>query len=140
MDKRSSEGTFNYLVSAIELIAQHGASLLPYYQFDAASGTWGYQGNKMKLSSSLDDLDFTNLTTENTDKRCEIPFVDLLARASEELQNHTRKAKKYTLELPKSAEALRWFMLPQEIKAHSTASRARLSSTICPIGQVIKPS
>jgi len=109
------EDTFNYLVSAIELIAQYGAALLPYYQFDSGSGTWCYQGEKMNLVSNLSTLDFRKVSPKNTEQRCETPLSELLSNAKDELTKQVRSGKKYPLELPESAERLRWFALPQEI-------------------------
>ncbi len=109
------EDTFNYLVSAIELIAQYGAALLPYYQFDSGSGTWCYQGEKMNLVSNLNTLNFREVSPKNTARRCETPLSEILSNAKDELIKQARNGKKYTLELPESAERLRWFALPQEI-------------------------
>jgi len=109
------EDTFNYLVSAIELIAQYGAALLPYYQFDSGSGTWCYQGEKMNLASNLNTLDFRKVSQKNTARLCETPLSEVLCNAKNELIKQVRNGEKYTLELPESAERLRWFALPQEI-------------------------
>jgi len=109
------EDTFNYLVSAIELIAQYGSALLPYYQFDSGSGTWCYQGEKMNLVSNLNTLDFRKVSPKNTARRCETSLSEILSNAKNELIKQTRNGEKYALELPESAERLRWFTLPQEI-------------------------
>ncbi len=52
------ESTFAYLLSAIELIAEYGARLLPFYEFDSSSATWRYQGREMQLGTALCDFDF----------------------------------------------------------------------------------
>ena len=49
--------TFEYLLSAVELIAEYGAGLLPYYHCDPASGTWVYRGKRLPLPVSLEDCD-----------------------------------------------------------------------------------
>ena len=36
--------TVDYLLSAVEMIAERRDALLPHYRFDAASGSWRYQG------------------------------------------------------------------------------------------------
>ncbi|MBN8431409.1 aminotransferase class V-fold PLP-dependent enzyme [Microbulbifer salipaludis] len=38
------EETVDYLIDAIELIAEYGARMLPYYQYDTGNGVWRYQG------------------------------------------------------------------------------------------------
>lgn len=38
-----SESEFDYLVSAVRLVARHGRKLLPYYRFEVATGRWEYR-------------------------------------------------------------------------------------------------
>ena len=49
------EPTADYLASAIELVAEHGWRLLPYYRFDAQQGVWRYQGQQTELPVDLAD-------------------------------------------------------------------------------------
>ena len=106
--------TFDYLLQAIELVAQYGHRLLPYYQFDQASGTWRYQKQKMQLTSSLDNFDFSApLAAHNhADK---VNLAPYLQAAKAQLKQPNPTAERYSLTLPESARALRWFVLPQEV-------------------------
>ncbi|MBL4630588.1 MAG: aminotransferase class V-fold PLP-dependent enzyme, partial [Paraglaciecola sp.] len=56
------EATFEYIVRAVELVAEHGWRLLPFYHFDC-SGVWCYQQQNTPLCTHLDDLDFNALAS-----------------------------------------------------------------------------
>jgi selenocysteine lyase/cysteine desulfurase len=108
------ETTFEYLVSAVELVANYGWRLLPYYQFDEESGTWRFQGKKMQLNSEfcIEDL-------FNSSNAPEFAEPDLLGEFSSlaviELQKTFRNDIQYSMELPEEVDKLRWFVLPQEV-------------------------
>jgi len=128
------ESTFAYLLSAIELIADYGARLLPFYEFDSSSATWRYQGREMQLGTALDDFDFltdrsiaSSAETGSDTRPAFEPRRDLprfLTQARDELTREHRAGTRYSVSLPASVEALRWFALPQEITdAGSSVSR-----------------
>ncbi len=120
------EATFEYLLSAIDLIAEHGWRLLPYYQFDLGSATWRHQGCAMELGDELSDIDFLSEPPvgempggkrggdDDFHSSC---LVTHLADAHAELTALNRAGETYSLALPASADALRWFLLPQEAMA-----------------------
>lgn len=114
------EETYQYLVEAIALVAEHGWKLLPYYCFDTASGTWRYQNRRMDTTSDLFDLDFEALPPAQDGEAASLPLADYLAQARAELLRVDREGACYQLLLPDSAEPLRWFVLPQEIEARRT--------------------
>ncbi|MFT4749388.1 MAG: selenocysteine lyase/cysteine desulfurase [Pseudohongiellaceae bacterium] len=108
------ESTFEYLVSAIELVANYGWRLLPYYQFDGDSGTWRFQGQKMQLNSNLciDDL----FGSSNVPEFAELDQLKAFSNlAIDELQKTCRGDIQYSMELPEQVNKLRWFVLPQEV-------------------------
>ncbi len=113
------EETFSYLVQAIELIAEHGWRLLPFYCFDRTSGTWQYQSQKMPLNSNLFDVQFSPSCSKTsrceTSKKATVSLEKYLTAAKHELTRTDRSDQRYELTLPASAEAVRWFVLPQEI-------------------------
>jgi hypothetical protein len=128
------EATFDYLLSAVELIANYGARLLPYYEFDSTSATWRYQGRAMQLGLPLGNFDFT--TDAAIDNQGTVlqpafePSSDLplfLAQARQEITRNDREGIRYSVSLPASVEALRWFALPQEV-ASIAADTARIAS------------
>ncbi|CAH0992409.1 Cysteine desulfurase [Sinobacterium norvegicum] len=111
------EATFQYLVQAVELIAQHGWRLLPYYNFDQASGTWLYQNKTMTMASCLQQLDFSQRHTDDELSNETFCLQQCLDTAKQLLTTPQPGAQQYRLELPASAEALRWFALPQQVAA-----------------------
>ncbi|QFU77382.1 aminotransferase class V-fold PLP-dependent enzyme [Halioglobus maricola] len=117
------EAEFNYLLSAIELVAEHGWRLLPYYQFDAAGGVWRYQGEAMQLAESLENWTFAGEADAPVQENVEAPdLTDCLAMAKKELINEHREGSHYSLTLSEEADRLRWFVLPQEIEVNSAAA------------------
>ncbi|WP_163832636.1 aminotransferase class V-fold PLP-dependent enzyme [Spartinivicinus ruber] len=108
------QATFDYIVRAVELIASHGWRLLSYYQFDGKSGVWLYQGQKPHLLVTLDDIDFSVSKPHPKQPTCPVKLTDCLSIAEVALTIPHQAAEQYTLELPASAEKLRWFALPQD--------------------------
>ncbi len=109
-----NEETFDYLLQAIEYVSVLGWKLLPFYQFDADSGTWRYQGASMKLKS----LCLESLFSEDQSPAMDIqkPLSEYLDEALIELNRVDESRVRYSLSLPESANKLRWFVLPQEIE------------------------
>ena len=122
------ENTFEYIVNAIELVADHGWQLLPYYDFDQASGTWRFQQKKMILASDIEELDFNSLQASKTQHGCKESLSKILELASQELQKKNRTDKRYRIDLPISAEKLRWFTLPQEVEDALTNKPAMINA------------
>ncbi|SHF57646.1 Selenocysteine lyase/Cysteine desulfurase [Microbulbifer donghaiensis] len=112
------EETFEYLVRAVELVAEHGWRLLPYYRFDGSHGVWRFQDIKTRPAASLAELDFHQLTLPVEPTETDPADISLrvqLAVAERELCRDRRDAVRYSLELPAEAEQLRWFVAPQEV-------------------------
>jgi len=110
-----SEETFDYLLKAIEYVSELGWKLLPFYQFDSESGTWRYQGTRIKL----DTLCLESLFSEENKPALVIqkPLSEYLDDALKELNRIDETRTRYSLPLPESANKLRWFVLPQEIES-----------------------
>lgn len=109
------EETFEYIVSAIELVAEHGWKLQPYYRFDSEHGVWLYQNRRMPVAVSLDDISYQSGEFEVCSAglgKAELPLSGYLELAQQEIDNCGRDCEAYKLMLPRSAEALRWFYLP----------------------------
>lgn len=108
------DSTFDYLLSAVELIASHGWRLLPYYQFDADSGTWRFQERKMELSAGLDAF-VTSGESGKPEHATRTELESYLLAAREQLLKVDRTEVRYGVDLPARVNKLRWFVLPQEI-------------------------
>ncbi|MDF1765981.1 MAG: hypothetical protein P1V29_06330, partial [Gammaproteobacteria bacterium] len=123
------EATFEYLLRAVELIAEHGWRLLPYYEFEQSTATWRFQGQTMQLGQPLAQIDFSEESREQAftpDKAIgsdELAALlreaeATLARMGEAADAGATELNTYRLTLPASVNALRWFALPQEVSAH----------------------
>jgi hypothetical protein len=106
--------TFEYLLAAIDLVATHGWKLLPYYEFDQSSGTWRYQARKMELESLSVAAMFDSSSAASAPTK-PLGLDAVLAAARHELVQEAHSGARYSLSLPAAADALRWFVLPQDI-------------------------
>lgn len=122
-----SEQEFEFLLQAIALVAEHGWRLLPYYNFDVNSGVWRYQGESGKLPGGLRDMDFSSYQSPagKNPECCEPAYAETLEEARRVLSEENRAGTLFQLSLADSAEALRWFVLPQEVASGLTASASK---------------
>ncbi|MEH6593140.1 MAG: aminotransferase class V-fold PLP-dependent enzyme [Halioglobus sp.] len=113
-----SEEEFEYLVRAIELVAQFGWRLLPFYHCDADTAVWRYQGQCGEMVSSLDGFNFADYCQRLPEEK--EPLVSLAGQceqAERELRAEGRSGVKSVMDLREQTERLRWFVLPQEVSA-----------------------
>jgi hypothetical protein len=108
-----SEEVFDYIVSAIELVAEYGWKLLPYYSFSPTSATWLYQARPMQLVSDLASVDF-NADSSDVAVSYGDDLREYLAKARL-LLTEPLEATTYCVDLTDNANTLRWFWLPQEL-------------------------
>ena len=103
---------FEYLVSAVEMIAESGSRLLPYYHWHEQSGTWRFRGEKIPLRSNLKAFSFTESIAEKSCKKLELNNIckDARQALTKDYDEPT-----YSVTLNEDAERLRWFRLPQEV-------------------------
>jgi selenocysteine lyase/cysteine desulfurase len=113
-----AEEEFEYLLRAIELVAQYGWRLLPFYHFDTTAAIWRFQGQRNAMVSSLETLQFADYCERAP--AGDQPTVDLAGhcdQAEQELRMENRDGEMFVLELRDESERLRWFVLPQELSA-----------------------
>ncbi|KZK84283.1 putative cysteine desulfurase [Pseudovibrio sp. Ad13] len=108
------EETFEYLVRAIELVAEHGWKLLPFYRFDQNGAVWRYQNHKTELAASLETLDF-NALPEATVKSDRPSLAETMKAAEAELLRNHCTEERYNVIQPQKVEDLRWFVRPQDV-------------------------
>ena len=112
--------TVDYLVRAVMLIAEHGWRLLPYYQYSEDSGTWSLQGAKTQAAVNLMTVDFLNPEARSEHQtRCEAQALllsDTLKQAEIQLKSRQTGEASW-VDIPACYDALRWFVLPQELAA-----------------------
>ncbi|WP_066964759.1 aminotransferase class V-fold PLP-dependent enzyme [Microbulbifer sp. Q7] len=99
------EETVDYLIDAIELIAEYGARMLPYYQYDTANGVWRYQGieGDAPLTLTFDGEDAAPETLA-------IPLQEFIQQARAILANPPGETCAQPVLSPEG-ENLRWFKL-----------------------------
>ncbi|KZL05006.1 putative cysteine desulfurase [Pseudovibrio axinellae] len=106
--------TFEYLVRAIELVAEHGWKLLPFYRFDTNGSVWRYQNHKTELAASLNTLDFSAKSAAFVQPERPTLGETLKAAEAELLRTH-RTEQRYDVIQPEKVEELRWFVRPQDV-------------------------
>ncbi|KRP18491.1 MAG: aminotransferase [SAR92 bacterium BACL16 MAG-120619-bin48] len=110
------EDEFDYLMSAIELVAGLGWKMLPFYQVDPATGVWRFNGPPTKLASSLDAWSFADYclsVMENEPKK--IGLTGLCAAAEKVMETAVHDEEIATIRLSDESESVRWFVLPHEV-------------------------
>jgi hypothetical protein len=121
-----ADAEFDYLVAAIALVAEQGWRMLPFYHFDTAAGTWRYEQRKQLPSHNLRDLSFTDYCSQPRQPQAHRgkDYTDDLSGyldvARKTLLDACPETGTSVLTLSDQAEALRWFVLPQEIQAEQT--------------------
>jgi selenocysteine lyase/cysteine desulfurase len=119
-----SETVFEYLLSAVEIVARQGWRLLPHYRLDSATGRWRHSAGAARPPRSLHDVRFGVDGAAFPRRRHREPESRLaryLAEASELL------AAPPTPSLPPQGidglgegpdfASLRWFLMPDEAAA-----------------------
>ena len=106
------EETFEYLLRAVELVAELGWQMLPAYRYDRDSGTWIHRQGPVSLPVSLDGFDPRTDASAKA-ATCQSPLSAYLAQAQEELESAAELPACSVLELDESAERMRWFFLPE---------------------------
>ncbi len=128
-----AEEDFQYLLNAIELVAEQGWRLLPAYHFDPQTGSWRYRGSPRDLAASLTALNFVDWCSQGEanvpaplalDGLLELAESILQAGAGPGNGSEISLGEDSVLELTPQAESLRWFVLPQEVSAELTALQA----------------
>ena len=115
-----SENVFEFILSAVHLIADHGWRMLPEYDFDPMTALWSYLKGSGAVPLSLHDVMFTPDGIEHPDHR---------RRAGEDaLEEYLTEGERILLaaepgdedpvqpDLTEDFERLRWFYLPIEAR------------------------
>ncbi|MGH1429076.1 MAG: aminotransferase class V-fold PLP-dependent enzyme [Arenicella sp.] len=113
-----SENQFQFLLKAIDLVAEFAWKLLPYYQYNSHQGIWLYQGEKTELPVSLLNNSYLQ-PSKSSFVHNEPNFDALLEQAKQELcaqRNHQDKKS-----LPEAIEkdSFYWFYKPEELDSHT---------------------
>ncbi len=114
-----SEDVFEYIVRAVEMIADRGWTLLPYYTFDPNSGLWRHRDGLAEPPLSLNDIRYEDGALQYPHER-DIAGEDALAGYLIEAERIFTDAESdhptaEHIELGAGFEALRWFPVPEEL-------------------------
>lgn len=105
-----NEETLEYLLRAVELIADHGRKMLCQYQFCATSGTWQHRNGAPPVPVDL--ADFDGLHSVGAPPLASESLLSYMTLAREVLTAQGTPSGQPSLSLDAAAESLRWFYLP----------------------------
>ena len=117
-----SEKVFDFIVDAVHLVARDGWKLLPWYTFDVATATWHHIQGRDTPPYSLGDVDYATGSMEYDAPPATTSDDDLAgyladARALLDAIDPASAPRQAPLEATASFEDLRWFLLPDEVRA-----------------------
>jgi hypothetical protein len=121
------EPVFDYLVEAVDLIASDGWKLLPWYRFDAATGTWRHATRVGEAPMSLTEVGYADGSMRHP-RHDRHESIDRLAvyldeaRALFAAPPPAPAALGLEGEVGPDFDTLRWFWLPGEAAAELQAA------------------
>ncbi len=114
-----SDTVADYIIEAINLIADHGWKLLPLYAFDPDTGIWRHRDAAKTAPLGLDEVSVFGSDSPKGETAGENVLAQYLEQARLILEQAEGKSDIQAVEtqtLPGEAEDLRWFPLPEEIQ------------------------
>ncbi|MBL6931382.1 MAG: aminotransferase class V-fold PLP-dependent enzyme [Rhodospirillales bacterium] len=114
-----SDTVADYIIEAINLIANHGWKLLPLYRFDPDTGIWRHRDAANAAPMGLEDMDAFASTTAGNDVAGEDALGGYLEQARsilDQAEGIEEMPDSESDSLTGEAETLRWFPLPAEIQ------------------------
>jgi len=121
------EAELEYLLRAFELVAEHGWRMLPQYAWHASHGVWRHHRAQQQTPPPFTGLSWLN-TQPRPPETAARPLDTHLQQAERLLQEPLANPTAAPLILSDSNEALRWFVLPQEIQPGERRSRWNTAS------------
>lgn len=114
-----TETSFEFIVRAVELIADRGWTLLPYYRFDAATALWTHRDGLAEPPLSLRDLRYSAAGIDPPPARHKAgeEALDGYLETAEEIFRSAEATHPEAEHVEREAgfEALRWFPIPEEL-------------------------
>eukprot|EP01029_Cantina_marsupialis_P013154 TRINITY_DN291427_c0_g3_i1.p1 TRINITY_DN291427_c0_g3~~TRINITY_DN291427_c0_g3_i1.p1 ORF type:complete len:601 (-),score=185.31 TRINITY_DN291427_c0_g3_i1:747-2549(-) len=113
-----SEASFDFVVRAILMVANHGWRMLPQYMFDQVSGQWWHHKKKPSPPLDLSDITYQNGKMEYCSrhaKELESNLPRYLSEAEEFMEAHKIPPMDNRENLSKNFDRLRWFPTPEEV-------------------------
>lgn len=121
------DGVADYILDAVELVAERGACLLPHYRFDPGSGLWVHRDGTPTPPMSLNDIEYGSGSMVAEERRLKAETATLSAHTSSAIAvlDALDCAPPTPLGLPETSrdfEHLRWFPYPDEALASRSVS------------------
>ena len=116
-----SEEVFEFLLEAVEFVAEHGWKLLPHYRFFPTTGQWRHRHGTAEAPLKLTDISYRRGRLEYSSSHRTAPEWTLSSYLDEALQVVERAQEDYATmvleshQLSPDFEHLRWFPLPGEV-------------------------
>jgi selenocysteine lyase/cysteine desulfurase len=117
-----SEAVFEFIIDAVHFVAEHGWRLLPHYRLDPESGLWTHRNGRAAPPMSLEDVVYVDGVMRYSHERRIAPDTHL--------ETYLDEARRIVAEADAAPppplgdpvvtddfEHLRWFPLPDEIRA-----------------------
>jgi selenocysteine lyase/cysteine desulfurase len=124
-----SEHVFDFVVRAVEWVAEHGWKLLPDYTFDPDSGVWRHRTGSKDAAMRLHSVSYGSGKMEFRSRLVTEPEVAVESyfgeanRVAERAVTACCEHEPIAEILPETVENLRWFLMPHEVVAEMRASR-----------------
>jgi selenocysteine lyase/cysteine desulfurase len=114
------ERAFEYILEAVEWIAEHGWKLLPDYTFEPETSQWYHRERRLRAAHSLSDIRYdsgemrypSERTTAGIERLDE--YLDEADRIAGAIEERTAELELQAPDLREDFEHLRWFYLPHE--------------------------
>jgi selenocysteine lyase/cysteine desulfurase len=119
-----ADDEFDYLLRAVDLVARMGWALLPFYDFDVATGRWRYRDGDGLPLLSLHAVDYSaGSMSFDAPHRTDASSTGAYLREAERVLHRARHAAAgaHAAALEPELEAMRWFTLPGEVGAGAAA-------------------
>ena len=115
-----SEPVFDFILDAVDFVAEHGWKFLPYYRFEPNTGQWYHQKGHPEPSMRLGNVRYDSGKMEYRTRHATEPEWALQGYLEESKAwlkkiEADREDKQFPeLGLNQDFESLRWFLLPHE--------------------------
>jgi selenocysteine lyase/cysteine desulfurase len=110
-----SETVFNYVIAAVQLVADQGYRLIEDYRFEPVSGLWRHKDGPVEPPLRLDQVHYDQgvmTYPQHADKAPESALADYLEQARELLASRDEPQIGEDSAMSSQFEHLRWFELP----------------------------
>jgi len=120
---------FEYILEAVEFIADRGWELLPDYALEADTGRWYHRERELEAPHSLRDIDYDGGRLEYSSSHATAPqsalqsYLEEAAEIADEARERFQTLELTPPDLPDHFQDLRWFLLPHEALAEINGKR-----------------